>query len=565
MSGIVGIVHFDGAPVDRHLLGQMTASMAFRGPDAQEIWTEGNVGFGHALLKTTDESEHERQPFTLDGRIWIVADARVDARHELIPKLKANGHEDLSPGRHRCRVDPARLPGLGRELRRAPAWRLCLRDLGRPAAASFLRPRPPGREAVLSTPTLGQKLIFSSSLDCIRQHPAVSDRLNDLAIADFLLFDLNQDLATTSFADIQRLPPAHAAMWSAAGMRLRRYWTLPIDDPLYFRKIRRLCGPLPRVAGPGSRRPPAHEKVAVMMSGGLDSPTLAATACRIASRPVSRWRSARLYHRDRWHSTATNAITPAWWQSIWESRSTSAIRTENLIDPDWEEAGVRTPEPVLDPTESGLRSPGIPGDGRLQPSLVLRRRPRQRPSARMAALSLRTCCGRDTLAGWRKLRVNWLFGRGAFRSSAGGAAAKGTGVARNPSSLHFLNGSIRILCPGCASRTMGRNPAFMGRAMPASAASRCLPLVPRSAVGPSVCSIATRKRRALLPRSGIHLWTCACSAICWQFRLCPGANKSIWFVSQWKGSFHPRSCGDPKRPRPAILCGTRFGAVAQPL
>ncbi len=41
MSGIVGIVHFDGAPVDRHLLGQMTASMAFRGPDAQEIWTDG--------------------------------------------------------------------------------------------------------------------------------------------------------------------------------------------------------------------------------------------------------------------------------------------------------------------------------------------------------------------------------------------------------------------------------------------------------------------------------------------------------------------------------------------
>ena len=38
MSGIVGIVHFDGALVDRQLLGRMTAFMAFRGPDAQEIW-----------------------------------------------------------------------------------------------------------------------------------------------------------------------------------------------------------------------------------------------------------------------------------------------------------------------------------------------------------------------------------------------------------------------------------------------------------------------------------------------------------------------------------------------
>ena len=63
----------------------------------------------------------------------------------------------------------------------------------------------------------------------------MSERLNDLAIADFLLFDLNQDLATTSFADIQRIPPAHSAKWSALGAQLCRYWTLPIDEPLYFR------------------------------------------------------------------------------------------------------------------------------------------------------------------------------------------------------------------------------------------------------------------------------------------------------------------------------------------
>ena len=75
----------------------MTAFLAFRGPDAQEIWVDSNVGFGCALLKTTDESERERQPFTLDGRVWIVADARVDARHELAQELKAHRHQNLSP------------------------------------------------------------------------------------------------------------------------------------------------------------------------------------------------------------------------------------------------------------------------------------------------------------------------------------------------------------------------------------------------------------------------------------------------------------------------------------
>src|SRR6266851_4305018 len=91
MSGIVGIVNPDGAPVDRHLLQQMTEAMAFRGPDAKEIWSQGSVGFGHAMLRTTHESVHERQPASLDGKVWITADARVDARAELITKLESKG------------------------------------------------------------------------------------------------------------------------------------------------------------------------------------------------------------------------------------------------------------------------------------------------------------------------------------------------------------------------------------------------------------------------------------------------------------------------------------------
>ena len=94
MSGIVGVLNLDGAPVDRGLLDRMTAYLAFRGPDRQHVWTSNQVGFGHALLKTTEESEREEQPFTLDGRRWIVADARVDARQDLIAALKGCRQHD---------------------------------------------------------------------------------------------------------------------------------------------------------------------------------------------------------------------------------------------------------------------------------------------------------------------------------------------------------------------------------------------------------------------------------------------------------------------------------------
>src|ERR1019366_9938922 len=88
MSGFVGILNLDGAPVDRTLLEHMTRYLSFRGPDAQEIWCQGPVGLGHALLQFTSGPPLEKQPAQLDGRLWIIADARIDARAELIGKLK---------------------------------------------------------------------------------------------------------------------------------------------------------------------------------------------------------------------------------------------------------------------------------------------------------------------------------------------------------------------------------------------------------------------------------------------------------------------------------------------
>ena len=101
MSGIVGIVNLNGAPVDPRLLQRMTDSLAFRGPDAMATWIDGNVGFGHTLLKTTFEAEHEHQPFTLDGKVWIVADARIDAQAELIEELRQRGVLECGGSSHR--------------------------------------------------------------------------------------------------------------------------------------------------------------------------------------------------------------------------------------------------------------------------------------------------------------------------------------------------------------------------------------------------------------------------------------------------------------------------------
>src|SRR5713226_5685599 len=97
MSGIVGILRMDGAPVGRALLRGMTEFLTFRGPDRQATWSHDGIGLGHALLHTDAgrEALGSDQPRTLDGHLWITADARLDSRKELVDKLEAHGRKGV--------------------------------------------------------------------------------------------------------------------------------------------------------------------------------------------------------------------------------------------------------------------------------------------------------------------------------------------------------------------------------------------------------------------------------------------------------------------------------------
>ncbi|MGD0429445.1 MAG: asparagine synthetase B, partial [Candidatus Acidiferrales bacterium] len=75
MSGIVGIYDRSGAPVDRGLLLALVHFLSQRGPDDRDTWSHGAIGLGHTKLCTTRESQIERQPASLDGQLWITADA----------------------------------------------------------------------------------------------------------------------------------------------------------------------------------------------------------------------------------------------------------------------------------------------------------------------------------------------------------------------------------------------------------------------------------------------------------------------------------------------------------
>lgn len=279
----MAIFERDGAPVDRPLLPSLTRFLSYRGPDACEVWTDGRVGFGHTLLRTTYESLAERQPASLDRQFWITADARIDCRAELIAELASEGRNVKQAA-----------PDSELILQAYAAWgEACVQHLRGDFAFGIWDARRKilfcARDHFGVKPfyyaELGDLFLFSNTLDCVRLHPDVSEELNDSAIADFLLFGLNYDETTSTFRDIRRLPPAHVLIVSTQGLRTERYWRPPIDGRIRYQRPDEYVEHFQTLMQAAVADRLRITRAGIMLSGGLDSSSIAATARKLSVKP----------------------------------------------------------------------------------------------------------------------------------------------------------------------------------------------------------------------------------------------------------------------------------------
>jgi asparagine synthase (glutamine-hydrolysing) len=278
MSGIVGMVMLDGSLVDSDLLTWLTACQRFRGPDGEGVWTDGPVGMGHTLLRTTEDVPEHAQPCSLNGEFWITADARVDDRRSLITELHRIG-----------RPCPPDISDALLLLHAYAAWgedclahvlgdfSFAIWDLARRRLFCAV---DPFRVKPLFYATAGRAFVFANSLDCVLSHPKVSDRLDETAVGDFLAFGHYRSDDLTIFAGVRRLSPAHALLLERGTVRLKRYWApgparnLPCHDPNELREG--FLEVLDKAISDRLRT----RCVALSLSGGLDSALLASRVVR---------------------------------------------------------------------------------------------------------------------------------------------------------------------------------------------------------------------------------------------------------------------------------------------
>ncbi len=281
MSGIIGIWNLDGKPVEREVLARMSATMAHRGPDGEEMWIKGPVGLGCQLLRVTPESEKETQPLVDASGTVVVFDGRLDNREELLASLKDTyAVSSSSP-------DPA----LVLAAYEAFGDRFPERLVGDFALGLF---DPNRQQLILVRDAIGirplyycrvrENFLFASEIKALLAHPDVSSKPNDNQLAA-LLVDQVRDQNMTFFEGVFSLPPAHLAFLTPQGFTKRRYWDFDPAVRIRFSSFDEYASAFRHLFGQAVRRRlRSAYPVAVSVSGGLDSSSILCVAETLARR-----------------------------------------------------------------------------------------------------------------------------------------------------------------------------------------------------------------------------------------------------------------------------------------
>lgn len=282
MSGIAGIIHFDGTPVKQGLVESMTASMPHRGPDGIRHWHSGQVALGQCMLRTTAESLEEEQPWSNEDKsLTLVMDGRVDNWIELRKTLLGHGL------RLRNRSDAELV------LRAYELWgEDCTHHIEGDFAFMIWNDRD--RSAYCARDRLGNKpfyyhwngkaLVFASEPHAILLAPWVIEKLNDGMLVEYFAGEWHSR-DETLWEGVYRLVPGHQLILRDGKFKISQYWRpdlhviLPYkSDHEYFDHYRELLFDCVR------RLSRSHCPVSIEVSGGLDSSSVFSIAEKLRLR-----------------------------------------------------------------------------------------------------------------------------------------------------------------------------------------------------------------------------------------------------------------------------------------
>ena len=280
MCGICGFVDETGRRSDASVILTMREVLRHRGPDDAGIHIDRGVALGHRRLSIIDP-EHGAQPMASEnGDVQLVFNGEIYNYVEL-----RNAHLG-SGGRSRTASDTEVILHLYEKFGDA-----CVTHFnGMFAFALWDRRR---RRLLLARDRAGEKplyytlqngvFVFASELKSVLEHPAVEATVDPRGVDEFMTYGYVQS-PRTIFSEIFRLPPAHTLVWHNGRITCEPYWQLRFEpdtktpDREHVANVRSLLEDSVRL------RLRSDVPLGVLLSGGLDSSTVAALLARNVGR-----------------------------------------------------------------------------------------------------------------------------------------------------------------------------------------------------------------------------------------------------------------------------------------
>ncbi len=263
MCGIAGIV---GSPVAAGTIERMTARLAHRGPDFSAVWRGPGAELGHTRLTILDLTAAGNQPMTL-GPLTLTYNGEIYNFRELRRGLPGpfRSESDTEVLLHLLAHDGERcLPRLAGMFAFA-AWDERERRLFAARDRCGIKPL-----YYRELPEGG--LAFASELKALVElgRPPI-DRT---ALRDYFTYKYVPE-PKSIYSGIAKLPPGHWLSWQDGRLAIERYWRPATDSTVRDadEAAERLTELLARVVPEHTL---ADVPVAVFLSGGIDSTTIAA-------------------------------------------------------------------------------------------------------------------------------------------------------------------------------------------------------------------------------------------------------------------------------------------------
>ena len=276
MCGLVGYI---SETLPKEWLDRLLNSMIHRGPDGDGAYHRGSLSIGMRRLSVIDLDGGWQPLFSRNGRIVVFQNGEIYNYLELQSQLESQGYvfrtssdtEVIAHG-----YDAWSLEGLLQRLDGMFAIAIYDQDSNELHLA-----RDRFGEKPLFYSSSPQGFAFGSTLLSVAAMPWVSDAINSLSLERYLALHFVPGRRTI-LKDVRRVLPGESLTITLDGLKLRRR--------RYYRPTLRLprqvddAELLDAVEHAVQSRLVADVPVGVFLSGGLDSATVAAIACRANSR-----------------------------------------------------------------------------------------------------------------------------------------------------------------------------------------------------------------------------------------------------------------------------------------